>query len=317
MENEQRAFSSPAQTIDEVDGAAALAELWHEAVPGETLDAWVIREKIFEDPDRDAALWLSARHDERLIGAAVGVVRKAGPHGPTGFIQFLAVLPGFRRQGVASRLLDELERRLFARGARCIRAFGGAPSYLWPGVDVRYTPALCLFERRGYRIEGYEFNMSVDLTRPLPVPPEAVRGQELSRAGVVVRELSRRDEAPLRAWLERTWGPNWTYEGLLALRRRVPTGVVAEQNGRIVGFAVFDSTRPGWFGPMGVEPGLQGGGVGVELCVRAFEAMARKGYTEAQIAWAGPRCFYARKLGAVISRVFARMQKTAPGEPSR
>ena len=317
MKSEPGPWSQPLQALDEAGGATALAELWQEAAPEEALEPWVLREKIFEDPDRDPALWLAARDGDRLVGAAVGVVRRAGPDGPTGFIQFLAVSPAFRRRGVASRLLDELEHRLFARGARRIRAFGGAPSYLWPGVDVRYTPALCLLERRGYRIEGYESNMSVDLTRPLPVPPEEERRHELSRAGVVVRELSHRDEASLRAWLERTWGPNWTFEGLLALRRRVPTGVVAERGGRIVGFAVFDSTRPGWFGPMGVEPGLQGGGLGIELCVRAFEAMARKGYARAEIAWAGPRCFYARKLGAVISRVFARMQKAAPGEPSR
>lgn len=317
MESGAGVSSAPLETLDEAGGAAALAELWHEAAPDEPLEPWVLREKIFEDPDRDPALWLGVREGGRLAGAATGVVRRAGPEGPTGFVQFLAVAPPFRRRGLAGRLLDELEHRLFARGARRVRAFGAAPSYLWPGVDVRYTGALCLFERRGYRIEGYDFNMSVDLSGPLPAGAAEARRAELARMGVVVRDLTHRDEAALRAWLERTWGPNWTFEGLLALRRRVPTGVVAEQGGRIVGFAVFDTTRPGWFGPMGVEPGLQGSGVGVELCVRALECMARRGYSRAEIAWAGPRCFYARKVGASISRVFARMQKPAPGEPVR
>lgn len=296
---------------DLVEGAdaAALAELWQEAAPSEPLEPWVIREKLVEDPEADPALRLAATHGGRLIGAAAGVVRRGGPEGPTGFVQFLAVLPAYRRRGVARRLLDELERRLAQRGAVRIRAFGGAPSYLWPGVDVRYTPALCLFESRGYRVEGYEFNMAVDLTRPLPLEPPAARQAALARMGVTVRALTPDDEGPLHEWLQRTWGPNWAFEGMLALRRPRPSGVVAVQHGRIVGFAVFDSTRPGWFGPMGVEPGLQGGGIGVELCAQALQAMAERGYPEAQIAWAGPRCFYARKLGAVISRVFARMVK--------
>ncbi|MEW6045608.1 MAG: GNAT family N-acetyltransferase [Bacillota bacterium] len=300
---------SPSHSVSEDAGASALARLWQEAAPGEHLDEEVLREKLLDDPDRDPGLWLAARHGGRVVGIAVGVVRQLpGDGGPLGYVQFLAVAPTFRRQKVATRLLDELERRLFARGARRIRVLGSAPSYLWPGVDVRYTPALCLFERRGYRIEGYEFNMSVDLTRPIQASGAGPRRHQLERLGVRVRRLEHTDETAFRAWLEQTWGPNWTYEALLALRRPVPTGFVAEQDGRIVGFAVYDSTRPGWFGPMGVEVAWQGSGVGIELCVQAFEAMAAQGYRAAEIAWAGPRCFYARKLGAVISRVFASME---------
>lgn len=294
---------------DGPDAARLLAELWRQACPEEPIEAWVLQEKILADPDRDPRLWLTATHGGRLVGAATGVVRTQGPEGPTGFVQFLAVAPGYRRRGVASRLLDELEQRLARRGVRRIRAFGGAPSYLWPGVDVRYTGALCLFERRGYRLEGYDFNMEVDLTRPLPVDPPPVRQQALERSGVTVRPLRREDREALEAWLRRTWGPHWAFEGMLAMDRPEPAGFVATRDEDVVGFAVFDSTRPGWFGPMGVEPSLQGGGVGLELCVRAMEEMARRGYAQAQIAWAGPRCFYARKLGATISRVFARLSK--------
>ncbi|MBE3599081.1 MAG: GNAT family N-acetyltransferase [Limnochordaceae bacterium] len=291
-------------------GVDQLAALWEEAVPGERLPEEVLRERLLEDPDCDLSLWLAARHGGRLVGAAVGVVRPDPAGGkPAGYVQFLAVTPAFRRQKVASRLLDELERRLVSKGVRAIRAFDSAPSYLWPGIDVQFTPALCLFERRGYALRSYEFNMKVDLIRPLAAPPEKERRQALEQAGIAVRRLRPEDEASLGDWMLRTWGPHWAYEVGVALRRQPPAGFVAVQDGQWIGFAVYDSGRPGWFGPMGVEPRWQGTGLGIELCVRCFEDMAQRGYTEAQIAWAGPRCFYARKLGASISRVFARMEK--------
>lgn len=291
-----------------------LAHLWRQAVPDEPLAAEVLAEKLLEDPAVDPSLWVAAWQDQELVGAAVGVLRPVpGAMRPAGHIQFLAVAPGSRRRGVATQLLDELERRLWEKGAGSIRPFGAAPSYLWPGIDVHYTPAWCLFERRGYQLRSIEFNMAVDLTRPLPAGADgASRLAGMDATGTVVRRMEASDREALADWLERTWGPNWAFEGLLALRRSPPSGFVAWQQDRIVGFAVYDSTRPGWFGPMGVEPGLQGSGVGVELSACCLKAMAAQGYTRAEIAWAGPRCFYARKLGAVISRVWARMELPSP-----
>ncbi len=307
---------APVSGVEALAGAGELARLWAQCEPGEPLDAETLREKLLEDPHADPALWLAARRGGQLVGAAVGVARpSAGGGRATGYVQFLAVAPAFRRQGVATRLLDELERRLWERGVASIRAFGGSPSYLWPGVDVRYTPALCLLERRGYRIEGYEFNMAVstaEATRRADGQRSA-RTARLSAAGIVVRPLVPEDREPFAAWLEQHWGPNWTYEALLALRREPPSGFVAVREGKIVAFAVFDSTRPGWLGPMGVQPDLQANGVGTELCLQCLEAMGRRGYEVAEIAWAGPRCFYARKVGAVISRVFATMVRRRQG----
>jgi ribosomal protein S18 acetylase RimI-like enzyme len=62
-------------------------------------------------------LFLVAHENGRLIGTLL-----VGWDGWRGNMYRLAVLPEFRRQGVASALVEEAERRLRAKGARRITA---------------------------------------------------------------------------------------------------------------------------------------------------------------------------------------------------
>jgi len=60
-------------------------------------------------------------------------------------IQDLNVLPDFRRRRVASRLVDEAERRIFERGAVAGIGFG---------ISADYGPAQRMYVRRGYVPDG-------------------------------------------------------------------------------------------------------------------------------------------------------------------
>lgn len=71
-----------------------------------------IQKKLKRDPD----LFLVAELGGRLIGTVIG-----GFDGRRGMIYHLAVAPEFRRQGLASRLMSEIETRLKQKG--CIRAY--------------------------------------------------------------------------------------------------------------------------------------------------------------------------------------------------
>ena len=108
--------------------------------------------------------------------AAVAAVRRsrvgAGPDDPgPGHIRFLAVDPRVQRAGRGRALLDAAHAWLLAHGADEILPGGGAPFYLWPGVDVRSMPALCLFESAGYVTEGTIFNLGIGVPlRPRPGP---------------------------------------------------------------------------------------------------------------------------------------------------
>jgi ribosomal protein S18 acetylase RimI-like enzyme len=92
-----------------------------------------IKKKLHRDPD----LFLVAEYEGQLIGTVMG-----GYDGRRGLIYHLAVAASFRRQGVGSRLMDEVERRLGARG--CTRC------YLFVTPDN--NEAMHYYQRHGWKL---------------------------------------------------------------------------------------------------------------------------------------------------------------------
>jgi ribosomal protein S18 acetylase RimI-like enzyme len=75
----------------------------------------IIMKKLQKDPE--LFLVYENAGDKKIIGTVVG-----GYDGWRGWIYRLGVHPDFRRKGIASKLLAEVIRRLYAKGARRIRA---------------------------------------------------------------------------------------------------------------------------------------------------------------------------------------------------
>lgn len=90
-----------------------------------------IQKKLTRDPD----LFLVAEDNGQVIGSVIG-----GYDGRRGLIYHLAVHTSFRGRGVGSRLMDELESRLRAKG--CIRC------YLLVTTDNE--EAMRYYEKRGW-----------------------------------------------------------------------------------------------------------------------------------------------------------------------
>jgi len=95
---------------------AEVYQLWAAAGDGihvrRSDQAAEIEKKLQRDPD----LFLVAEADDRIIGAVLG-----GFDGRRGMIYHLAVANAYRQQGIGGQLMDELERRLRAKG--CIRCY--------------------------------------------------------------------------------------------------------------------------------------------------------------------------------------------------
>lgn len=95
---------------------AAVFDLWSRAGPGVHLGRSDAPEEIAKKLQRDPELFLVAEADGRIVGAVMG-----GFDGRRGLIYHLAVDPAYRRRGIGTALMAELERRLVALG--CLRAY--------------------------------------------------------------------------------------------------------------------------------------------------------------------------------------------------
>lgn len=132
---------------------------------------------------------------------------------------------------------------------------------------------------------------------PDPAPYEA----RTAGSAILVRRLEAWDRAALRAFVNRHFGDNWASEADFAFANGHPiTGFVAIEAGAIAGFAVYESSRRGFFGPTGVREDLRGNGAGASLLFRCLESMREMGYAYAIIGGVGPAAFYEKVAGATI-----------------
>lgn len=95
------------------------------------------------------------------------------------------------------------------------------------------------------------------------------------------------------------FGKHWASECAIAFAAQ-PAGVfVAVEDGRLLGFACYDATAKGFFGPTGVAEEARGRGLGGRLLIATLQAMREAGYGYAIIGGVGPIDFYKRFCGAI------------------
>ncbi len=278
----------------------ALAELCRRGLRDAVSPA-VLERLLLAEPGLRPELQLALWDGPRLIGAALGSLRDT-PKGRVGGPRLLLVDPELRLRGFGSGLLAELERRLLAAGATELRVGALPPNYLWPGLDPRDTPALCMLQRRGYTRSGEAVNMEVDLT----ARPAWWTAADEARLppGWTIRRGEERDGEPLAAWVGKQFSELWVWEARAALQLQPAAVFIAERDGQIGGFACHSvSGLPGTFGPTGTDESLRGLGLGKALLLRCLADLREQGYERIEIGWVGPVAFYSRVAGAAINRV--------------
>lgn len=259
-----------------------------------------------------SVLRLGAVRDGALIGVLVGSLSAADPR--LGHVDLIAVAPPERRQGVGGALLAEAESRLGGLGAAEVLLAGNPPHYAWPGIDVRYTPAVCAAQRLGYRQDRTAWNMTAELTEgSAALRSTEAAEQRLAGRGVTVRRAEAADLPALTAFARSTFGGAWDGELAGSVGRPDAGAHLAERGGEILGFAAYGSARPSWFGPMGTAPAAEGSGIGGVLLRRCLRDQAAAGIGAAQIGWVGPVPFYSNAVGARIERVFFLYRKAIKG----
>lgn len=90
--------------------------LWENAGTGIGIGRSDTREEIAKKLQRDPDLFLVVQDKNKIVGTVIG-----GYDGRRGLVYHLAVESAYRGRGLGKMLMDEIERRLIAKG--CLKAY--------------------------------------------------------------------------------------------------------------------------------------------------------------------------------------------------
>ncbi len=100
-------------------------------------------------------------------------------------------------------------------------------------------------------------------------------------------------------WVREQFSMGWASECDVAFSNQPISCHIATENGAILGFACYDSTSRGMFGPVGVAESARGQGIGRDLLISSLYSMRAVGYAYAVIGGASSVEFYQRVVNAI------------------
>jgi len=118
--------------------------------------------------------------------------------------------------------------------------------------------------------------------------------------GIIVRKPIAPENQLIIEWVRAMFNEAWASEVAAALHNRPVSCFIALKEGNIIGFACYDATALGFFGPTGVAETERGQGTGAALLLACLLDMKLKGYGYAIIGGVGPADFYRKVAGAEV-----------------
>jgi predicted N-acetyltransferase YhbS len=233
-----------------------------------------------------------------------------------GWIDAIAVAPGYQRQGIGSDLLDWGEGWLRAQGAARARLGGGLHPFV-PGLPLELENS-GYFKMRGYAQQREVWDVARDLN-------------DLTQASSPTNSLPRpaqsNDTDRLCEFFRHEFPGRWRYEFDEFLRERgqIADYMLLHTSNRITGFARLtseNSERPierffpqrlprpwGQIGPIGVGAKLRGQGLGRALLEGSLCELKKRGVRGCVIDWTDQIGFYG-KFGFKPYRGYRILNKT-------
>jgi hypothetical protein len=123
--------------------------------------------------------------------------------------------------------------------------------------------------------------------------------QEQQALGIEIRKPIGPEKHLIEDWVQEKFGDAWSGEVDRAIANTPVSCYIAIKAGALIGFACYDATALGYFGPTGVEESQRGRGTGKALLLACLLDMKLKGYGYAVIGFVGPADFYRKSVGAV------------------
>jgi len=121
-----------------------------------------------------------------------------------------------------------------------------------------------------------------------------------ANTGFIIRRAQPFEVSPVRRFVAENFSQGWADEIAVGFARQPISIYVATIDHKLVGFAAYECTRRGFFGPTGVIEAARGKGAGKALLLAALIALREMGYVYAIIGAAGPVHFYQKTVGATV-----------------
>ena len=140
-------------------------------------------------------------------------------------------------------------------------------------------------------------DLLVDL---LKLPPFESVKLAMEAGGFGIRRAQPFEITMVRSFVEEHFSVAWADEVSVAFSSKPISLYIAIADGRLAGFAAYECTRRGFFGPTGVATTMQGRGIGKALLVASLWGLREMGYVYGIIGRAGPVEFYQQAVGAMV-----------------
>ncbi len=122
---------------------------------------------------------------------------------------------------------------------------------------------------------------------------------QLSSVGIEIRRSIAPEKHLVVGWVQQHFGAAWGSETEVAYSNHPVSCWIATDETGCIGFACYDATTKGFFGPTGVNETYRGKGIGRALLLACMHDMRAQGYGYGIIGAAGPVDFYAKAVDAV------------------
>jgi len=140
-----------------------------------------------------------------------------------------------------------------------------------------------------------------DLLVPLyKLPPLEPVIKDLADKGIIIRRSNTFELTPISEFITEHFSRQWSDENAAALSRQPASSFIAVDDGRVIGFGTYESTRRAYFGPTGVALSHRGQGIGTGLLLACLRGLQDLGYAYGIIGSAGPVDFYCKTVHAIV-----------------
>lgn len=285
----------------------AVLELLNSSKEYDSFSETLLREKLYDDPFWNPQNTFIAKINNNIVGFMQGVTRLIRGT-KYGYIKLMAVDSDFQRKGIATNIFNKAKVIFEKEKIEIIRIYDVPLNYFMPGIDPRYTAAICFAQKLGFKHIGDAINMTVNLEESNWDTEEQIK--TLSKNNIEVTRATNEDKIELFNFISDEWAL-WQNELEMAYKSQPIAIHIAKLNGKIKAFSAYDGNNigTGWFGPMGTHTDLRGKGIGKVLLYLCLSDIKKQGLKQSTIPWVAPISFYSNLANAKISRVFWRFEK--------